>query len=87
MGRHELEVLLDKALSALKRQYPRMPFDTQVIRQEMEGISGEALSDNDAAQIGTMMSRRWGRGVEPAALGDQVWRFGMGAPPVSREIR
>jgi hypothetical protein len=86
VDRHELEVLLDKALSALKPQYPRMPFDTQVIRQQMEGISRSALSENDAAQIGPMMTRRWGRGVEPAALGDQVWRFGYGRPPVSREI-
>ena len=86
MATESLRSLLADALEALKPEYPRMPFDVRTIRQKMELLKGEALSEEDSNQIPSLMTKLWGTGVEPAAIGNQLWRFGFGRPPVSREI-
>ena len=79
MERHELRELMENALEALKPRYQRSrtPFNLQTIREEVEDQHGAPLADDDAAQIPAIMQRLWERhrGVEPAALGGEWWRF------------
>lgn len=73
------------ALQALKPKYPRMAFHIEVVQHEIELARGNPLSAEEVAQIPSFMRRLWGAGIEPAAMGDQGWKFGPGRPPVSRE--
>ena len=68
------------------RDTGRNLFTIGEISEPIKDTLGEKLPDGAHSKIREEMLRRWGSGVEPAAIGGQLWKFGYGKPPVSREI-
>jgi hypothetical protein len=58
-------------------------FTIDEIGEAIERTLGEKFPDGRHNKIREEMLRRWGSGVEPAAIGGQLWKFGYGMPPVS----
>lgn len=55
-------------------------FTIDEIGESIGGTLGEKLPDGAHNKIREEMLRRWGSGVEPAAIGGQLWKFGYGIP-------
>lgn len=75
-----------QALDQLRAGNRRTPFQVSEIVQIIESISGRSLSDQERADVKNHLRVLWGHGLEPAAVGDDLWRFGPGIPPVAQEI-
>ena len=78
--------LIDQALGILRSRHSDL-FTVEEIGQIIQNELGHRLDTDALPEIKRIMHSRWGSGIEPAALGGQLWRFGHSKPPVSREIR
>jgi hypothetical protein len=81
----ELSKLVGEALDAF-RKAERNLFTISEIASAIEDSLGQKLPNDGARGIRKIMLCRWGSGVEPAAIGGELWKFGYSKPPVSREI-
>jgi hypothetical protein len=75
-----------QALRILRSRQANM-FTVQEIAEIIQTELGHQLGPEALTEITRIMHSRWGTGVEPAALGEELWQFGYSKPPVSQEIR
>jgi hypothetical protein len=80
-----LSKLVDAALCIL--QPIKDVFSIEEIAEIIDTQLGHKLDATALHKIKQIMNDRWGFGVEPFGIGGQVWKFGPGKPPVSRELR
>jgi hypothetical protein len=82
----ELNTLVGEALDGFGKTKRYHVFSLDEIAAAIENSIGQKLDDGARGEIREIMLRRWGSGVEPAAIGAELWRFGYSKPPVSQEI-
>ncbi len=87
MEKMVLRAEVQQALRTIKARDPSAIFAITELQREIEAGMSASLSAEDLAQLKPIMKGLWRHGVEPAAIGGLMWKFGAGRPPVSRERR
>jgi len=86
MNKDNLTTQVDETLAVFKIKRLSEVFTIKDIASAIETETGEKLRDGALRDIQKIMQARRGDGIEPAAIGNQLWKFGNSKPPVRRPI-
>lgn len=79
----ELRKLVKSILTNLRKTKPNTLFTLEEIATIIESKGGQKPAADEVKEV---LREQRGSGIEPATIGGQVWQFGPGKPPISRQI-